>query len=102
MKLTAGNYGMVGLGGVISNSVRDRSRFRIAIEKYADDGFMNNDYLGRNDTNNHDELTLRAKFDTDLSESTQLNLMVGLIDIDNGYDAFSLDNNRTTRSDQPG
>lgn len=102
VKLTAGNYGMVGLGGVISNSVRDRSRFRIAIEKYADDGFMNNDYLGRNDTNDHDELTLRAKFDTDLSESTQLNLMAGLIDIDNGYDAFSLDNNRITRSDQPG
>ena len=102
VKLTAGNYGMVGLGGVISNSITDRSRFRIAIEKYSDDGFMNNDYLGRNDTNGHDELTVRAKFDTDLSESTRLKFTAGLIHIDNGYDAFSLDNNRITRSDQPG
>jgi len=102
VKLTAGNYGMVGLGGVISNPLTERSRFRIAIEKYSDDGFIHNDHLDRNDTNDHDELTLRAKFDTDLSESTQLNLIAGLIKIDNGYDAFSLDNDRITRSDQPG
>ena len=102
LKFTVGDYGMVGLGGTISNAVTDRSRFRIAVEKYSDDGFMNNDYLGRDDTNDHDELTVRAKLNTDLSESAQLDLTAGLIDIDNGYDAFSLDNNRITRSDQPG
>ena len=93
---------MFGLGGTISNAVTDRSRFRIAVEQYSDDGFMVNEYLGRDDTNDHDELTVRAKLTTDLSESAQLDLTAGLIDIDNGYDAFSLDNNRITRSDQPG
>ncbi len=102
LKLTVGDYGMFGLGGTISNAVTDRSRFRIAVEQYSDDGFMVNEYLGRDDTNDHDELTVRAKLTTDLSESAQLDLTAGLIDIDNGYDAFSLDNNRITRSDQPG
>tara|TARA_B100000586_G_scaffold100793_1_gene72108 strand:- start:1758 stop:3815 length:2058 start_codon:yes stop_codon:yes gene_type:complete len=102
LKLTVGDYGMFGLGGTISNAVTDRSRFRIAVQHYSDDGFMVNEYLGRDDTNDHDELTVRAKLTTDLSESAQLDLTAGLIDIDNGYDAFSLDNNRITRSDQPG
>ena len=102
LKLTVGDYGMFGLGGTISNAVTDRSRFRIAVQQYSDDGFMANEYLGRDDTNDHDELTVRAKLTTDLSESAQLDLTAGLIDIDNGYDAFSLDNNRITRSDQPG
>ena len=102
LKLTVGDYGMFGLGGTISNAVTDRSRFRIAVQQYSDDGFMVNEYLGRDDTNDHDELTVRAKLTTDLSESAQLDLTAGLIDIDNGYDAFSLDNNRITRSDQPG
>ena len=102
LKLTVGDYGMFGLGGTISNAVTDRSRFRIAVQQYSDDGFMVNEYLGHDDTNDHDELTVRAKLTTDLSESAQLDLTAGLIDIDNGYDAFSLDNNRITRSDQPG
>ncbi len=102
LKLTVGDYGMFGLGGTISNAVTDRSRFRIAVQHYSDDGFMVNEYLGRDDTNDHDELTVRAKLTTDVSESAQLDLTAGLIDIDNGYDAFSLDNNRITRSDQPG
>ena len=102
LKFTVGDYGMLGLGGTISNAVTDRSRFRIAVEQYSDDGFMVNEYLGRDNTNDHNELTVRAKLNTDLSESAQLDLTAGLIDIDNGYDAFSLDNNRNTRSDQPG
>jgi len=102
LKFTVGEYGMLGLGGNISNAITDRSRFRIAVEQYSDDGFMVNEYLGRDDTNDHDELTVRAKLNTDLSESAQLDLTAGLVDVDNGYDAFSLDNNRITRSDQPG
>ncbi|MCD8530266.1 MAG: TonB-dependent receptor [Saccharospirillaceae bacterium] len=44
----------------------------------------------------------RAKLHWQLSERSELNLTYLYADIDNGYDAYSLDNNRTTLSNRPG
>ena len=45
---------------------------------------------------------MRGKWRFQASESWRLDTTVYHVDIDNGYDAFSLDNTRTTLSDEPG
>ena len=101
VRFDAGDYGMFGAGGVISGPLSESVGYRISFQQYRDDGFIDNDFLGRDDTDNHDESTLRAKFVWG-SDQMRWRLNLGRIDIDNGYDAFSLDNNRTTLSDEPG
>ena len=58
-------------------------------------------FLNRDDTNARDERSLRAKLQGK-SDRGSWQLALGSVDVDNGYDAFSLDNNRNTRSDEPG
>jgi outer membrane receptor protein involved in Fe transport len=96
-----GNYSAVDLGGVFSGPISDQVGFRISAHQYKDDGFTDNINLGRDDTDNHDETTIRGKLQGVLEQGSW-QIVFGSIDIDNGYDAFSLDNNRNTRSDEPG
>ncbi|RPI12505.1 MAG: TonB-dependent receptor, partial [Lysobacterales bacterium] len=66
------------------------------------DGFRRNVYLGREDTNDRDELTLRGKLALEPADGWNVHLTTLLADLDNGYDAFALDNSFRTRSDRPG
>lgn len=100
--LDLGDYGARGLGAVITGPLNDTMQFRVAARQYQDDGFIQNQFLGSDDTNERDELTLRGKLAWQPSDRHNVNLSLGYIDVDNGYDAFSLDNNRRTRSDDPG
>lgn len=74
---------------------------RVAAEQYASNGAIDNQWLDRDDTNDRDELTVRAGV-TWQQGNTRVDVNWHRFDIDNGYDAFSLDNTRTTLSDQPG
>ncbi len=56
----------------------------------------------RHDTNNIDELFLKTHLRWKASENHTIDLNLLHTDVDNGYDGFSLDNTRTTHSDQPG
>ncbi|WP_369985804.1 TonB-dependent receptor [Thalassolituus sp.] len=98
----AGNYDSYGLGGALSGSLSDSVQGRIAVNGYQSDGFIDNIFLGRDDTNNIDEVVARGKLAFQLSEDTDLGLTYLYADIDNGYDAFSLDNTRETYSNTPG
>ena len=103
VEATAADYdtwsaGITGTGPLIA----DRLLYRLAVNVYESDGFIENDYLGRDDTNNRDETSVRGKLRWLLSNSDTLDLTLLYTDIDNGYDAFSLDNRRNTLSDQPG
>ena len=98
----AGNYDTHGLGGALSGALSERVQGRIAMQGFQSDGYVDNDYLNRDDTNDLDEKTARGKLAWQLSDDTDLGLTLLYADIDNGYDAFSLDKNRTTLSDQPG
>ncbi len=101
LRLDAGDYGALGIGGVLSGPLSENVGYRVSAQQYEDDGFMDNRFLGRDDTDNHDEATYRGKFVWQ-GDRADWALVIGRVDIDNGYDAFSLDNNRNTLSDQPG
>ncbi|WP_051560506.1 TonB-dependent receptor [Marinobacterium jannaschii] len=88
--------------GVVSGPLSDKVSYRVAAQRYLSDGAIDNDHLGRSDTNNLDEQALKARFRIEANDELTLNLSLLHINMDNGYDAFSLDNTRHTLSDQPG
>ena len=102
VKLTAGNYDSYGAGIALSGPGSDTASYRVAVEQYKSDGFIENTYLGREDTNNRDELTARFKAAVEFSPLWSVDFSAFYFDFDNGYDTFSLDNTRETMSDQPG
>ena len=101
VRADVGDHGAFGLGGVISGPINDQLGYRISAQRYRDDGFIENDFLNRDNTANHDETTVRAKFNYS-GDAVDWRLSLGFIDVDNGYDNFSLDNVRTTLTDEPG
>ncbi len=92
------NAGMVATGPLTDQQLL----YRVAVNRFHSDGFIENDYLGRKDTNGQDETTVRGKLRWLPSDRDTIDLTALYLDIDNGYDAFSLDNTRHTLSDQPG
>ena len=75
---------------------------RVSAYRYEADGFRDNPFLGRDDTNGRDESDLKLAIDHTFSERLTLALTGLYIDVDNGYDAFAIDNDFTTYSDKPG
>ncbi len=102
VSLAGGNYGQRGVGAVLSGAMSDAVHARLAVQSAAGDGFVTNDHLGRDDTNDRDETTLRARMHWLISDDATVKFSYMHVDVDNGYDAFSLDNTRHTLSDQPG
>jgi len=101
LQLQGGNYDTQGLAGFVSGPAMDDLFYRLSFQQLESDGYNRNNTLGR-PTNHRDETTLRAKFRWLMTETESLEFTTSMIDIDNGYDAFSLDNVRDTLSDQPG
>jgi outer membrane receptor protein involved in Fe transport len=102
VELGAGDYNSKDFGAVITGPVQDLdSAFRLAVQHYSTDGYYRNAYLGRDDTDRRDELTLRGRWRYQPSEDLRVDLSLLHVQIDNGYDAFSIDNSRTTESDNP-
>jgi len=102
-EVDAGDYNERSYGAVLTGPVSALdSDFRLAVQRYTSDGFYHNAYLGRSDTDNRDELTLRGKWRYQPTEDWRVDLTVMRTQINNGYDAFAIDNSRTTQSDHPG
>ncbi len=100
--LGTGSYGTRQAGAVLSGPLAQNLTGRIAVHQFVGDGYTRNDFSGRSDTSDFDELTLRGKLRWQVSDSTDINITATYIDADNGYDAFSLNNTRHTGSDEPG
>ncbi len=90
------------LGAVVSGPISDTLRGRLAIEQVTSDGYVDNLFLNRDDTNNIDEFTVRGKLLYEPNNQLTLGLTGLFVDADNGYDVFNLDNTFDTISDQPG
>ena len=103
VELGAGNDGERDYGAVLTGPVPALdSSFRLAAQHYSSDGYYRDVYLNRNDTDRRGELTLRGRWRYQPSEQLRVDLSLLHVQIDNGYDAFTLDNSRNTQSDNPG
>lgn len=101
--LDGGDYNTKSEGGVISGPIDSLdSGFRLAAQHYYTEGYYRNLYLNRDDTSSQDEYTFRAKWVFKPSDRLRIELTAMQVNIDNGYDAFTIDNSRNTESDQPG
>ncbi len=76
--------------------------YRISAHHYQSNGFRDNPYLGRDDTNGRDETTLRGRLRWQASNAWTVDLTAMFSDVDDGYDAFAIDNSLTMLSDKPG
>ncbi|NNL05512.1 MAG: TonB-dependent receptor [Xanthomonadales bacterium] len=101
-ELLAGNAGTLGAGVAAGGALGDSVNGRFSVHHYRDDGFYDNVYLGRDDTNERNETTARGKLLWDLGSDWQAKLSVLYTDFDNGYDAWSPENGRIVFSDNPG
>ena len=97
-----GNFGRWNAVAAASGPLSQNLLGRIAAGQTSGDGYVRNDYLGRDDTNQVDEFSLRGKLRWLGEGETYAEMTAFYTDIDNGYDAFSLDNTRHTLSDEPG
>lgn len=102
LSATLANYHSHQLSFSHSDKINDQFAYRFAADQQQSDGFIRNDFLQRKDTNNIDENHLRGKLNWLATDNLTLDLVLNWHDIDNGYDAFSLDRNRVTLSDEPG
>jgi outer membrane receptor protein involved in Fe transport len=98
----AGNYDSYNAGAVVSGPLADNVDARLAVQQSNSDGYIDNKQTGSDDTNNIDEFTSRARLRWTPSDVARYDFSATYFDTDNGYDPWSLDNNRTTYSDQPG
>src|ERR1700690_4217803 len=76
--------------------------WRLVAQQYLSDGFRHNAYLNENSTNGFDEGTLRGKLRWQITDALRADLTLMHVNIDNGYDAWSIYNTYTTYSNQPG
>jgi len=97
-----GNFDSWNVAAALGGPLGGNFQGRIAVRQNTSDGYIRNDYLGRDNTNNRDEFSVRGKLRWLGQGDTYADLTVFRVDINNGYDAFSLDNNRRTLSDKPG
>lgn len=93
----------IAVGGPLLENDPEQLTFRLALHKLEQDGFRENVFLGKDDTNERDELTTRLKFRWKPSQDWTIDGQLFYADVDNGFDEFTLNNSRTrTFSDEPG
>ncbi|GGW74127.1 TonB-dependent receptor [Alteromonas halophila] len=90
------------LEGAVGGAMSDDWDYRVAAMHNRSDGFVTNTFLNRDDTDNIDESAAKIAIAGALDARTRMEVNYRFYDIDNGYDAFSLENTYNTRSDEPG
>ncbi|MEC7699936.1 MAG: TonB-dependent receptor [Pseudomonadota bacterium] len=97
-----GNKESYRIEGATGDDINTDWGYRVALVHNRSEGFVENTFLNRSDTAKIDETALRFAVEGSVDERTTLALTYRWYDIDNGYDAFSLDNDNKTLSDEPG
>jgi outer membrane receptor protein involved in Fe transport len=99
---TSGSNGTQAVGAAAGGPLSEALRLRASVQRYENDGFRDNVFLGRDDTYGRDELTARGKLAWSPSDHVAVDLSALYVDVDNGYDAWAVDNGWRTYSDDPG
>ena len=97
-----GNYGRQLYAGTINLPGTQSIKSRLSVQQFNSDGYIENIYLGRNDTNNIDEFAAKAIVNSEINDVSEIDLILHYNNQDNGYDSFSLRNDRRPLSDSPG
>lgn len=92
--------GGVAFGGPLSSA--GNLKYRFSAHHHESDGFRDNTYLGKSDTNGRQETTIRGKLLWETDNDWSMRVTGMFVDIDDGYDAFAIDNSLTVLSDRPG
>ncbi len=90
----------IAFGGAFDDS--KRALFRFSAHHHQSNGFRDNSFLGRKDSNGRDETTIRGRVALQATAAIDINIATFFSSIDDGYDAFALDNSYTMLSDKPG
>jgi outer membrane receptor protein involved in Fe transport len=93
--------GGLAVGGAVPGS-DGKLQLRFSAFNQQSDGFRDNVYLSRDDTNSRNESVVRLKLRYEQSSKVTYDLAVWGSEFNNGYDAFAIDNSFTTQSDDPG
>ncbi|MGI2197708.1 TonB-dependent receptor [Shewanella baltica] len=104
-EVSLGDDNLRTFSGFSSGPLTDSGKllYRVSLQQHQQNGYHDNLYLGRDDTNGRDEFSGRAKLRWYATDDLQFDLTVLHADFDNGYDVWSLTNSPTqTTSDQPG
>lgn len=88
--------------GMAASTALDDGAVRLALYQASEDGQTDNTHLNRDDTAGRDEQLARLTANFVPAPMTEVGLTAQWVETDNGYDAWSLDDERTTLSDQPG
>lgn len=97
-----GNLGSWMVSAAAGGALSEHLGARFAIRQNSRDGFMKNAALRRDDTQDLDELAMRGRLVWQPRQDLSADLTFLYVDTDNGYDAFTLDNSRTSLADEPG
>jgi outer membrane receptor protein involved in Fe transport len=105
VELMAGNdelfAGGVAVGGAVPGT-DEKLQIRFSAYNTQSNGFRDNLYLGRDNTNQRDESVARLKLRYEPSSDLTFDLALWGVEANNGYDAFAIDNSFNTQSDRPG
>ncbi|HET9862474.1 MAG TPA: TonB-dependent receptor [Steroidobacteraceae bacterium] len=102
-KLLFGDYGTYGANGVLGGPIGDgEAAWRFSAGNYRSDGFRRDTFLHRDDTNGYDESSARLRLRAQPLDTLRADFTAMWVDLDNGYDAFSIDNSRVSLADKPG
>lgn len=102
VKLGAGTHNSKEIGIAAGTGIGADTSVRGSFYQSHSDGYMENAYLNRDDTQKLDEQVARFKLHSQLTEHWRTELTAHYIDVDNGYDAFTLDNSRISVADNSG
>ena len=102
LQLLAGDDAAFGGGIAIGGPINERTGYRLSAHHYQSNGFRSNPYLGRDDTNGRDETSLRARLAWEPGDNWDIRVTAMFSDVDDGYDAFAIDNSLTVLSNRPG
>ncbi|MCG9755493.1 TonB-dependent receptor [Shewanella insulae] len=104
-ELQLGDDNLRTYSGFSSGPLSDSGKllYRVSLQKHEQNGYRDNLYLGREDTNGRDEFTGRVKLRWYATDDLVADLSLMHADFNNGYDAWTLDNNGfDTLTDEPG
>lgn len=103
LKATLGDDDLINIAGYSSGAISDKLTYRASLEQHQQNGYRNNRFLNKDDTNKIDELSGKLKFHYIASEDLVADFTYIFADNDNGFDAWTLDNNGfNTLTDKPG